>query len=108
MNKTISRDQIKQKLDAREKMTIVEALPDRYYNSGHLPRAINIPHDEIQQKAPQMLPDKDQLIVVYCASTGCQNSKIASDTLQQLGYRNVLEYVEGKEDWTAAKLPLEA
>jgi rhodanese-related sulfurtransferase len=106
MTKTITREQIKQKLDANEPITLVEALPVRYYNDAHLPGAINIPHDEIREKAPKMLPDKDALIVVYCASTECRNSQIATNLLQQMGYDNAHEYVEGKQHWLEAELPV--
>jgi len=74
MTQTITRDQIKAKLDNNEPMTIIEALPQQYYDAEHLPGALNIPHDEIKTKAPEVLPDKSALIVVYCASTDCQNS----------------------------------
>jgi len=107
MSKTISREQLRQQLEAKVKMTIVEALPEKYFKAGHIPNAINIPHDEISQNTTHLLPDKDELIVVYCANSACKNSKIASQTLAGLGYQNVVEYVEGKEDWKAAKLPLE-
>lgn len=99
MEKKITREQIKQKLNTKESMILVEALPETYYNAGHLPGAINIPHDKIKECAEEMLPNKDALIVVYCASAECQNSKIAAKTLEQIGYDNVFEYVEGKQHW---------
>ena len=107
MTKTITREQIKEKLDTKEPMTIIEALPQKYFDNEHLPGALNIPHDEIQMHAPDMLLDKDAFIVVYCASTDCRNSKIATDTLQQMGYTNAFEYVEGKQHWLQANLPVE-
>lgn len=108
MTKMITREQIKEKLDAEELVTIIEALPQRYFDSEHLPGALNIPHDEIQVRASDVLPDKDAFIVVYCASTDCQNSKIATDTLQQMGYTNAFEYVEGKQHWIEANFPVES
>ena len=108
MNRTITREQIKENLDKKVPMTIVEALPKKYFDSEHLPFAINIPHDDIQEKSPELLADKDALIVVYCASTECKNSKIATDTLLQMGYSNVYEYVEGKKHWLEADLPTES
>lgn len=107
MSKTITREQITDKLNKQEPMTIVEALPQKYFDAEHLPGAVNIPHDEIRLKASNMLPDKDAFIVVYCASTECQNSKLATNTLQQMGYTNAFEYVEGKQHWLAANLPVE-
>lgn len=108
MTKTITREQIKEKLDSDEPMTIIEALPRKYFDAEHLPGALNIPHDETQASAPDMLPDKDAFIVVYCASTDCRNSKIATDTLQHMGYSNVFEYVEGKKHWLEANFPVES
>jgi len=108
MNKTITREQIKEKLDIETPMIIIEALPKEYFDDEHLPSALNIPHDEIQARASDMLPDKEACIVVYCASTDCQNSKIATATLQQMGYSNALEYVEGKQHWLEAHLPIES
>lgn len=107
MNKTATREQIKHKLDSHESITIVEALPSKYFEAGHLPGAINIPHDEIRDKAPELLPDKDAFIIVYCANTQCQNSRIATNLLQQMGYTSAYEYVEGKQHWQEANLPIE-
>lgn len=108
MTKTISREQIKARLDAREPIVLVEALPQKYFDSGHLPGALNIPHDEVRAKAQEMLPDKNAFIVVYCASTECRNSRIAASTLLQLGYVNAHEYVEGKQHWLEANYPVES
>ncbi len=108
MTKTISRELIKEKLETKEPVTIIEALPQKYFDAEHLPGALNIPHDEIQARATDMLPDKDAFIVVYCASTDCRNSKIATDTLQQMGYSNAFEYVEGKQHWLEANYPVES
>lgn len=107
MNQSIKRDALKARLDAGEAITLVEALPRRYFDAEHLPGAINIPHDEIEARAGQALPDRDATIVVYCASTECRNSALAVEALVAAGYRNVLEYVEGKSDWKAAGYPLE-
>ena len=105
MNESITREEIKQKLDANEPMILVEALPQQYFDAEHLPGAINIPHDEIRGRAPQSLPDKHALIVVYCASTECRNSLLAAKVLRQMGYTEVREYVEGKQHWIEANYP---
>jgi len=108
MSFTITREKIKENLDSHASMIIVEVLPKEYFESEHLPGALNIPHDEMRQKAPEMLMDTDILIVVYCASTECRNSKIATDALQQMGYSNAHEYVEGKSHWLEAGFPVES
>lgn len=107
MHRTITRQEIERHLAARDPMTLIEALPEKYYRDGHLPGAVHLPHDQVRQLAPARLPDKDAFVVVYCANTPCQNSRIAAQTLTALGYSNVAEYVEGKQDWVEAGLPLE-
>jgi rhodanese-related sulfurtransferase len=68
MISTISRDELKKKIDRHENFLLLETLePDRY-ESGHLPGAINLPPSRLQALAPKIAPDKGQEIVVYCAS----------------------------------------
>jgi len=102
----VSREELKGYLESGEEVTLVEALPDRYWREGHLPGAVQMDHTEVTEKARTFLPDKGAKIVVYCASTECQNSTKAARTLESLGYENVHEYVEGKQDWEEAGYPL--
>ncbi len=104
----ITRDELKAKIEAGEDISVVEALPAKYYRDKHLPGAVNLPNDEIDDKAPTLLPDKTARIVVYCASGPCKNSGLAAQRLTELGYTNVRDYHEGKEDWIAAGLPTES
>jgi rhodanese-related sulfurtransferase len=103
----IDRAALKAKLDGKEAVILVEALPPRYFADAHLPGALNIPHDQVDALAPRLLPDKDAEIVVYCANTPCRNSTIAADRLAHLGYTRVRDYKEGKEDWAKAGFALE-
>ena len=68
MLKTISRDELKQKIDRKDNFVLVETLPKTAYEHAHLPGAINIPPDELAALAPKLLPNKKAEIVVYCAS----------------------------------------
>lgn len=65
---TISRDELKAKIDRGERFLLVETLPATAYHHAHLPRAINLPPDKVKQLAPTLLPNKGADIVVYCAS----------------------------------------
>jgi rhodanese-related sulfurtransferase len=107
MVQTITREDLKAKLDQGTTLTLVEALPAKYYEDKHLPGAINLPHDQVDALAPRLLPDKAAEIVVYCASAPCQNSGIAAQRLAEIGYTNVYDYHEGKADWIEAGLPVE-
>jgi len=104
---TMTLAELRDALGTHTPPVLVEALPARYYEDGHLPGAINIPHDEVDALAPSLLPDRDAFIVVYCASGPCQNSGIAARRLTQLGYTDVRDYHEGKAEWVAAGLAVE-
>jgi len=68
MAKTISRDELKQKIDRKDAFLLVETLPATAYHHNHLPGAINLPPDSVTTLAAQLLPDKSAEIVVYCAN----------------------------------------
>lgn len=103
----ISREQLKERIDRGDNVVVVEALGPAYYEDAHLPGARNLPHDQVDEFAGTLIPDKDQTVVVYCSNLACQNSVIASKRLVQLGYTKVFEYEEGKQDWIEAGLPVE-
>lgn len=105
--KEITREELKAKLDGGEGIVVVETLGPRYYEDAHLPGAINIPHTEVDELAPRLLPDKSAQVVVYCSNRACQNSPQAARRLAALGYENVYDYEEGKQDWIEAGLPTE-
>ena len=65
---TISRDELREKIDRRDPFLLVETLPETAYHHEHLPGAINLPPDKVTDLAPTLLPDKNAEIVVYCAS----------------------------------------
>jgi len=108
MNKTITRERLFQKLKDKEPFKIIEALPKNFFDAGHLPTALNIPLDNLKQRSKEILPNKEELIVVYCSNLECNNSNLAQTKLEEFGYTNVLEYKEGKQHWLEAELPIEA
>ena len=69
--------------------------PDEFA-AGHIPNAINIPNESIGTSEIPELPDKNQLIMVYCRSG--RRSKEASEKLVKLGYTNIVEF-GGILDW---------
>ena len=104
----ITREELATKLDRGDNVVLVEALPPMYYEDAHLPGAINMPHDQVDELAPALLPDTSAEIVVYCANYPCRNSGIAARRLTELGYENVRDYDAGKQDWIEAGLPTES
>jgi rhodanese-related sulfurtransferase len=102
----IDRTQLQGLLE-RGAVVLVEALGPMYFDDAHLPGAINIPLDRIDELAPLLLPDRQAMIVVYCSDRTCQTSEMASRRLEALGYRWVFEYADGKQDWIEHGLPVE-
>ena len=68
MTATISRDELKQKMDRGENFMLVETLAATGYQHAHLPGAVNLPPDQINELVHKLLPDPNVEIVVYCAS----------------------------------------
>jgi rhodanese-related sulfurtransferase len=103
----ISRSQVQSLM--RKNASIVEVLPEQSFREGHLPGAINVPFDSgFDERIQSALPDKEALVVVYCASTECRLSPEAAEHLDRLGYSHVFDYKAGKADWKDANLPVEA
>lgn len=92
----ISQDEAKRIMDTESDYIIIDARTQEEFDEGHIENAILIPEYEIQEKAPELIPDKNALILVYCRSG--RRSKIASEALVQLGYTNVKEF-GGIIDW---------
>jgi rhodanese-related sulfurtransferase len=67
MAATITREELKAKIDRGGPFRLVEALPAEAYRRGHLPGAVNVPADQVAELAPRLLPDKGAEVVVYCA-----------------------------------------
>ena len=103
----ISRQELKEKLDRGEEFHLVEVLPEESFQEGHLPGAVNIPGDELRERAREAFPDKAAEIVVYCANPSCEASPRAARLLTEMGYSNVKDYAGGKEHWKEGGLPLE-
>jgi rhodanese-related sulfurtransferase len=105
MAATITRDELKTKIDHGEKFRLVETLAPDKFKSSHLPGAVNLPPDQVQKQASKLFPDHNEEIVVYCGSDKCTASLDAAHQLEAQGYTHVRRYVGGKQDWTEAGLP---
>ena len=86
----INAEQAQKIMNTEKNYVIVDSRTQEEFDTGHIDGAIMIPEYEIKEKAPEMLPDKDQLILVYCRSG--RRSKIAAQALVDLGYTNVKEF----------------
>ena len=94
--KRISMDEAKTLMEKEEGYILIDVRTKGEYESGYIPGAINIPLSDIDEKIISFLPDKSQMILVYCRSGN--RSREASDKLSKLGYSNVLE-IGGINAW---------
>jgi rhodanese-related sulfurtransferase len=114
MPATTERDELKTKLDQGDSFVLVESLPEEKYRDAHLPGAINVTPEQVQdldkleEWADEHIPSRDTEVVVYCADAACSGSEMTANGLETLGYSNVADYHEGKADWQNAGLPTES
>ena len=92
----ITAEEAKKLMDSEEGCIILDVRTREEYDQGHIPGAVLIPNTEIEAKAADLLPDKGQLILVYCRSG--RRSKLAAQNLADLGYTNIREF-GGILDW---------
>ena len=92
----ITPDDAKKIMDSGEDYVLLDVREKDEYDAGHIPGAILIPHEEISERAENIIVNKDVQILVYCRSG--RRSKIASEALLELGYTNIKEF-GGIIDW---------
>ena len=92
----ITAEEAKEIMDTEEGYIILDVRTQDEFDESRIPGAILIPHDEITEKAEDLLTNKDQLILVYCRSG--RRSKLAAEALVELGYTNIKEF-GGIIDW---------
>jgi rhodanese-related sulfurtransferase len=93
----ISAEEAKEKMDTLESYVIVDVRTrQEFAEDGHIPGAVCVPVESIEEKAPADLPDRDQVLLVYCRSGN--RSRQAAEKLVNMGYTNVFEF-GGIRDW---------
>ena len=92
----VSMDEAIAMMEEENDYIILDVRTPEEFAEKHIPDAINIPNETIGTEAIPELPDKEQLILVYCRSGN--RSKQASEKLVRLGYTNIVEF-GGINDW---------
>ena len=86
----------------------VDAREPAFFEEGHIPRAINLPRDEIlRAKTVWELADKARPVIVYCSGEDCGDSRTVAKGLLAMGHSKVFVYAGGWEEWSASGSPLE-
>lgn len=92
----VSMDEITKIMEENKNYIILDVRTIEEFNQGHIPDAICIPNETIDNSVINKLPDKNQLILIYCRSGN--RSKQATEKLKNLGYTNLIEF-GGIIDW---------
>ncbi|HBH12310.1 MAG: Sulfurtransferase [Clostridiales bacterium 38_11] len=92
----ITAQEAKEIIDTKENVIVVDVRTAEEYAEGHIPNSMLIPGTQIGDLAPDMLPDLDQTILVYCRSGN--RSAAAAKVLIEMGYTNIMDF-GGIKDW---------
>jgi rhodanese-related sulfurtransferase len=95
---------VKRRIEAGEKMILVDVREDSEWAGGHLPGAVHMGRGIIERDIEQSVPDTRAKLVLYCG--GGFRSALVADNLQKMGYTNVESMDGGWRGWTEAGLPV--
>lgn len=103
----ITTAELKQKMDAGESLTLVNALSPIEHKELCIKGSVNIPASKVKAGHPLLPADKSSLLIFYCKGPKCGKSRAAATKAQKLGYTNVMVYNEGLPAWAKKGYPLE-
>ena len=97
--------EIKRRLDAGEKLLLVDVREKEEWDNGHLPDAIHLGKGVIERDIHLVTEDTNREIILYCG--GGYRSALAADNLQKMGYNQVISMDGGFRGWKEAGFPIE-
>ncbi len=103
--KEMNFQEVKQKMDAGEKFTLVDVREDNEWARGHISGAVHLSKGIIERDIETTIPDKSAPLVLYCG--GGLRSALAADNLRKMGYTNCISMDGGWRSWTEAGFPTE-
>lgn len=102
----INTSALKSLINSGVKLTLVDARVGKYDDGRRIPDAINLSPEAKDNEIQNALTSKDALIVSYCANLKCPASRLLAARLTALGYKHVLEYPQGIEEWVSEGNPV--
>ena len=97
--------EVKKRIGAGEKLTLVDVREDSEWAKGHVAGAIHLGKGIIERDIEKAIPNKDQEIILYCG--GGFRSALAADNLKKMGYKNAISMDGGWRGWNEQGLPTE-
>jgi rhodanese-related sulfurtransferase len=98
-------EEVKKRMDAGEKLNLIDVREDNEWAKGHLPGARHLSKGVIERDIEATIPNRAVELILYCG--GGFRSALAGDNLQKMGYTNVVSMDGGWRGWTAANHPVE-
>lgn len=98
--KTITAERVAEEIE-RGSVQVINVLDQEQFTEEHIPGSINVPvgAEGFETRVEQLVGDKGQRIIVYCASASCDASETAAERLEQAGFSHVLDFAGGMDDW---------
>ncbi len=97
-------DEVRAKIDRSERFLLVDVREESEYAKDHLPDAIHLGKGIIERDVEERVPDLNTPMVLYCG--GGFRSALAADSLQKMGYTDVLSMDGGIRGWREKGFPL--
>lgn len=88
---------------------VVDARPEIFHRFGHIADALALPREEFEayfkQHESELESHRDGPVIVYCNDPQCKDAEIVADLLQRKGFKGIMVYSGGWEEWTRLKIP---
>ncbi len=97
--------EVKKRMDAGEKLTLVDTREDNEWAKGHIAGAVHLGKGVIERDIEGAVPNKEQEIILYCG--GGFRSALAADALKKMGYKNAVSMDGGWRGWNEQGFPTE-
>jgi rhodanese-related sulfurtransferase len=98
-------EEVSQRLERGEKLTIIDVREESEWDQGHIPGAVHLSKGTIERDIERMFPDTNAELILYCG--GGFRSALAADNLKKMGYTNVISMDGGMRGWREAGLEVE-
>jgi rhodanese-related sulfurtransferase len=102
--KQLTTDQVMQKMQAGEKFHFVDCREDDEWREGYAKGAIHIGRGVLERDIEEEIPNKEEPIVLYCG--GGFRSALAAESIQKMGYKNVISMDGGIREWKQKGYPI--
>ncbi|MBU1108822.1 MAG: rhodanese-like domain-containing protein [Candidatus Riflebacteria bacterium] len=99
---------LKTLIDSGVPMIVLDARSGEYDDGKRIPGALSLNSESKPEEIAKVLPNKEALVVTYCANLQCPASSALNKHLKSLGYSNLREYPEGIQGWIEAGNPVKS